>query len=104
MSDGSFTPERIRRSGSSKGTTGLESDQKERWRSSLRTRIPRSGSNSPYGNGLPVRIGTRTRLADPDSSFGFGLGLPVRIRTPRSDTDSSFQSERQVLWVGGRRT
>ncbi|GBM35913.1 hypothetical protein AVEN_244981-1 [Araneus ventricosus] len=34
ISDVSFTPERIRGSGSSKGTTGYDSDQKERIRGS----------------------------------------------------------------------
>ncbi|GBM36502.1 hypothetical protein AVEN_230329-1 [Araneus ventricosus] len=41
-------------------------------------------SDSQYGSGLFVRIGTRTPLTGPDSPFGFGLRLPVRIGTPRS--------------------
>ncbi|GBO18730.1 hypothetical protein AVEN_224150-1 [Araneus ventricosus] len=104
-SDESFTLERIRISGSSKGTTGLESYQKERQDSSPtkrndRTRVRPKGTNplkgtnpflvkdsdSPFG--LPIRI--QTPRSDSDSDSPYGSGLPVPIRTPLSRVNDRF--------------
>ncbi|GBN84439.1 hypothetical protein AVEN_26355-1 [Araneus ventricosus] len=76
-SDGSFILERILKRNDRtrvrlKGTNTLKGTN----RSSLRTRTPRSDSNTPYGSGLPVRILPRTPCTDLDSLFRYGLLVP----------------------------
>ncbi|GBO46527.1 hypothetical protein AVEN_166822-1, partial [Araneus ventricosus] len=71
--DWSFTPGRIPRSGSTKETKALKTAQKERTRSSLRTRTPPTDPDSQFGFGLHARTRPRTSRTDPESPFGSGL-------------------------------